>query len=169
LRVDLKHPTLSNVIDGNNSFEATENVFIVGEKHQWQYWVIQTNASAPPIPHPIHLHGHDFYVLAQGTGNWSGDLSTLDLDNPPRRDTATLPGGGFLVLAFESDNPGAWLMHCHIPFHISQGLGLQFLERADEIASSIGDLSILKKGCATWGPYQDENFPNGFTYGDSLL
>jgi drug/metabolite transporter superfamily protein YnfA len=25
-----------------------------------------------------------------------------------------LPGGGYLVLAFVTDNPGAWLMHCHI-------------------------------------------------------
>ncbi|KAF2660090.1 multicopper oxidase [Lophiostoma macrostomum CBS 122681] len=169
LRVDLKDPTLLNVLNGNDTFEATENVYVVGEKNQWQYWVIQQNTSSPPIPHPIHLHGHDFYVLQQGTGEWAGDLSGLDLDNPPRRDTATLPAGGFLVLAFESDNPGAWLMHCHIPFHISQGLGLQFLERSDEIVSANGGLSGLKDGCATWGPYQDENFPNGFTYGDSLL
>lgn len=32
------------------------------------------------------------------------------MNNPIRRDTATLPAGGYLVLAFESDNPGAWLV-----------------------------------------------------------
>lgn len=31
-----------------------------------------------------------------------------------RRDVASLPGGGYLVLAFKTDNPGSWLMHCHI-------------------------------------------------------
>lgn len=25
-----------------------------------------------------------------------------------------LPAGGYLVMAFITDNPGAWLMHCHI-------------------------------------------------------
>jgi FtsP/CotA-like multicopper oxidase with cupredoxin domain len=75
--------------------------------------VIQQTASAPPIPHPIHLHGHDFYVIGAGTGVYS-DPSTLNYNNPPRRDVATLPGGGYLVIAFVTDNPGAWLMHCHI-------------------------------------------------------
>lgn len=168
MHVDLKDPTLQNVINGNETFDSFENVYPIGTANTWQYWVIQAGQTIP-IPHPIHLHGHDFYVLGQGSTAWSGDVSTLSFDNPPRRDTATLPAGGYLVLAFESDNPGAWLMHCHIPFHISQGLGLQFLERADDIVDSIGDLSVFKEGCATWGPYQDEHFPNGFTYGDSLL
>lgn len=75
--------------------------------------VIQQAATAPPLPHPIHLHGHDFYVLAQAAGaQWNGDISTLKMDNPIRRDTATLPAQGYLVLAFESDNPGAWLSKC---------------------------------------------------------
>lgn len=79
---------------------------------QWQYWVIQQdNATAPPVPHPIHLHGHDFFVLAQqANAVWNGDITTLNMNNPIRRDTATLPAGGYLVLAFESDNPGAWLV-----------------------------------------------------------
>jgi hypothetical protein len=51
------------------------------------------------------------------------------------------------VLAFESDNPGAWLMHCHIPFHVSAGLGVQFLERMDEIA---GGEQWIEKGCGKW-------------------
>jgi FtsP/CotA-like multicopper oxidase with cupredoxin domain len=84
---------------------------------QWQYWVIQQdNVTAPPVPHPIHLHGHDFFVLAQqANAVWNGNISTLNMNNPIRRDTATLPALGYLVLAFESDNPGAWLVS---PTHI---------------------------------------------------
>lgn len=121
---------------------------------QWQYWVIQqASGTTPPLAHPIHLHGHDFYVLdQQENAQWAGDISRLKTDNPIRRDTATLPAGGYLVLAFESDNPGAWLMHCHVPFHIAGGLGVQFLERFDEIKGSIGSLDGLQKGCAN---YQD--------------
>jgi hypothetical protein len=109
------------------------------------------------VPHPIHLHGHDFYVLDQQAGTpWSGDISRLITDNPIRRDTATLPAQGYLVLAFESDNPGAWLMHCHIPFHISAGLGIQFLERMDEIQSGNGGLPGLQDGCKSWKKWEDD-------------
>jgi hypothetical protein len=34
----------------------------------------------------------------------------LNWNNPVRRDTATLPAGGWLAIAFSSNNPGAWLM-----------------------------------------------------------
>lgn len=54
--------------------------------------------------------GHDFYVLASGSGTYTNQ--SLNIANPPRRDVATLPMAGFLVLAFVADNPGAWLMHC---------------------------------------------------------
>lgn len=91
------------------------------------------------------------------------------MDNPIRRDTATLPTKGYLVLAFESDNPGVWLMHCHIPFHISAGFGLQFLERRDEILSSNGNLDDMQQECKTWSKVQPELFPNGFEPGDSNL
>lgn len=33
-----------------------------------------------------------------------------------------LPGGGFLAIAFKPDNPGAWLLHCHIAWHASSGM-----------------------------------------------
>lgn len=65
----------------------------------------------------MHVHGHDFYVLGTGAGVF-GDTSTLKFNNPPRRDVAMLPADGWLVLAFETNNPGAWLMHCHIVSHL---------------------------------------------------
>jgi FtsP/CotA-like multicopper oxidase with cupredoxin domain len=154
--IDLDYPTLSHVADGNDTFDSQRNVLRVGEKDSWQYWVIQQDAAAPPLPHPIHLHGHDFYVLAQEAGQtWAGDISGLKKDNPPRRDTATLPAQGYLVLAFESDNPGVWLMHCHIPFHVSAGLGVQFLERESEIAST-SDVGYVSQGCKNWKKWEED-------------
>jgi FtsP/CotA-like multicopper oxidase with cupredoxin domain len=172
MAIDLDHPTLQSVADGDDtSFNASRHVFEVTEKHNWQYWVIQQAATAPPLPHPIHLHGHDFYVLdSQANAQWSGDLSRLKTDNPIRRDTHSLPAGGYLVLAFESDNPGAWLMHCHIPFHIAAGLGVQFLERKSEIVGSIGSLGPMNEGCKNWQSYHEEYHPNGILIpGDSGL
>jgi len=128
----------------------------------WTFWLLQNDT---PLPHPVHLHGHDFWVVGYGSGSGAG--VTLNLDNPIRRDTHTVDAGGYTIIAFPADNPGAWLMHCHIPFHISGGLGVQFLERPSEIISSIGDLSGYTGGCKSWTAYQDSI--TGFSQGDSGL
>ncbi|KAF1998379.1 multicopper oxidase [Amniculicola lignicola CBS 123094] len=171
MMVDLENPTVQQIQRGVTTFKEEENVFVVGEKHQWQYWVIQQDSlTAPPIPHPIHLHGHDFYVLDQvANAKWAGDISRLSTNNPIRRDTATLPGGGYLVLAFESDNPGVWVMHCHIPFHLSAGLSVQFIERADEIFEHNGNFTGIGDTCHSWGSFMRQYYPNGITPGDSGL
>ena len=52
-------------------------------------------------------------------------------------------------------------MHCHIAWHASQGLALQFLERKGEIVSAIGDTSAFKTGCDEWDSYW---FPGNHPY-----
>jgi Multicopper oxidase len=78
----------------------------------------------------IHLHGHDFAILQQAENTFltPGNLS-LKFDNPPRRDVVLLPMNGFVVIAFKTDNPGSWLLHCHIATHAAEGLAMQILER----------------------------------------
>ncbi|KAF2641923.1 hypothetical protein P280DRAFT_424531 [Massarina eburnea CBS 473.64] len=173
MMVDFDRPTLQQISKNNGTFNRTENVIQVGESAKFQYWVIQqSQTNLAKLPHSIHLHGHDFYVLDQAeNATWSGDLTRLKTDNPIRRDTATLPASGYLVLAFESDNPGVWLMHCHVPFHISAGFGVQFAERSSEIVYTIGKakLDVVRKQCDVWSTFQKKEFPNGFTQGDSLL
>ena len=74
------------------------------------------NRLVPAVAHPIHLHGHDFALLAQSETPYQPEEAAklIQRDNPPRRDVALLPRGGYLIIAFRADNPGAWLMHCHI-------------------------------------------------------
>lgn len=103
------NPSPMQVYNNETSFETSIAVIEI-ENEEWTYIAIQTT---PSVPHPIHLHGHEFFVLAQGSGTYSSNVS-LTLTNPPRRDTAMLPGSGYLVIAFKTDNPSAWLMHCHI-------------------------------------------------------
>jgi hypothetical protein len=91
----------------------------------------------------------------------------LNLNNPIRRDTHTADSGGYIVIAFPADNPGAWLMHCHIPFHISGGLGVQFLENPSQIVSTVGDLSGFTDGCKSWNTWETAQV--GFSQGDSGL
>jgi hypothetical protein len=112
------------------------------------------------LPHPIHLHGHDFYVVKSGPGVWDGTTNGMTFNNPTRRDTATLPAGGHLLIAFPADNPGLWVMHCHIAWHASQGLSVQFLERKNEIANTIGDVAEFNKGCDEWDDYWQPGNPD---------
>jgi FtsP/CotA-like multicopper oxidase with cupredoxin domain len=155
LDVDWEMPTLEYVREGNTSYIQSMNVIEMPQANEWYFWVIQ-NTNAPGLPHPIHLHGHDFYNLGSGSGSFPGTLDSLNFDAPMRRDVALLPASGWLVLAFPSDNPGAWLMHCHIAWHVSQGLGLQFLERSSEIIGAIGSLADFQQGCNEWSQYWDD-------------
>ncbi|KAF7556546.1 hypothetical protein G7Z17_g1344 [Cylindrodendrum hubeiense] len=98
---------------------------------KWIYLVLTMEpTSSVTGAHPIHLHGHDFAILQQEEHQlYDPSKLNLKLDNPPRRDVVLLPNGGFVVIAFKADNPGIWLMHCHIARHASEGLALQILER----------------------------------------
>lgn len=63
--------------------------------------------------HPIHLHGHAFRVLARnGT------------PTPYRewRDTVLLRPQERVEIAFVADNPGQWMIHCHVLDHQNGGM-----------------------------------------------
>ncbi|KAH9870311.1 hypothetical protein IAQ61_005785 [Plenodomus lingam] len=156
--VDWNNPSLETVLAGSTNFGTNSNVHEM-TGNGWYLWWIQSTA-AVQLPHPIHLHGHDFYIVKTGSGIWDGTTTGLNLNNPTRRDTATLPRNGYMLMAFPADNPGMWIMHCHIAFHASQGLSMQFMERKGEIQSVLGDTSEFKKGCDEWDGYWfDGNHP----------
>lgn len=79
--------------------------------------------------HPVHLHGYDFYVLATGFGNFNADrdAAKFNLVDPPLRNTVGVPVNGWAVIRFLANNPGAWIMHCHLDVHITWGLAMVFL------------------------------------------
>ncbi|KAH8890320.1 multicopper oxidase [Thozetella sp. PMI_491] len=148
--VDWADPTLNQIYEGNTSYTTSDAVVQLDTADEWVYVAITTTMA---VPHPIHLHGFDFFVLAQGTGTYSSSV-TLNLDNPPRRDTAMLPASGYVVIAFKTDNPGAWLMHCHIGWHTSEGFAMQWVVRESEITSLI-DYDSLSSTCSAWSTYAD--------------
>ena len=78
------------------------------------------------------LHGHAFQVIAKSfKADFSYErlkyLSTLNT-NPLVRDTVNLPKFGWVALRFKADNPGIWLFHCHIQWHMEVGLAGQIIE-----------------------------------------
>lgn len=152
MAVEWADPSLLQIYNGSDDWSSSDAVIELADADEWVYFIIETTLA---VPHPIHLHGHDFYILAQAESSTYSSSVTLNYDNPPRRDVATLPSAGYLVLAFKTDNPGAWLMHCHIGWHTSEGLALQFIERYDDIAALI-DSETLSDTCSTWETYADD-------------
>ena len=63
--------------------------------------------------HPMHLHGHTFRVLTRN-------------GQPTRfkewQDTALLAPKERVEIAFVADNPGEWMLHCHILEHQAAGM-----------------------------------------------
>lgn len=110
----------------------------------------------PPIAHPMHWHGSDVVILGQSNKPFDPATSpkTWRFNNPPRRDTVTMPNGGYVAVAFKPDNPGVWLVHCHIAWHASAGLALQMIIQDDpkHIYNVLGQSAVnnLREGCKSW-------------------
>ena len=63
--------------------------------------------------HPIHLHGHSFRVLARNNEKEP---------HQPMRDTVLLGVDEIVEIAFVADNPGQWMIHCHVLEHQMAGM-----------------------------------------------
>jgi iron transport multicopper oxidase len=60
------------------------------------------------IEHPMHLHGHQFQVVARGSGDWDGNEDALP-QVPMQRDVVNTPANGHLVIRYQAYNPGVWM------------------------------------------------------------
>ena len=77
-------------------------------------------------PHAIHLHGHHFEVLKRGS-NGSPNLTTAGgIEKSALRDTVLLQRDEAVEIAFKADNPGKWMLHCHMIEHQASGMGTWF-------------------------------------------
>ncbi|MBI5013054.1 MAG: multicopper oxidase domain-containing protein, partial [Methylocystis sp.] len=64
------------------------------------------------MPHPMHLHGHQFQVVEIDGKRFSGAV----------RDTILVTPGRRVVIAFDANNPGWWAFHCHLLYHQAAGM-----------------------------------------------
>ncbi|CAK7208744.1 hypothetical protein SEUCBS140593_000277 [Sporothrix eucalyptigena] len=98
--------------------------------------------------HPLHLHGHQMFVLGSGHGYFPGYESfglkpdgrgLLDphndsaIANPVRRDVVSVEGFGWTIVRVVVDNPGVWKFHCHMIWHGDGGMGMLLLSRTDDL------------------------------------
>ncbi|KAJ1882410.1 ferroxidase fet3 [Coemansia sp. RSA 1722] len=87
--------------------------------------------------HPFHLHGHHFQIIERGPVPYDPTYNPRPRTPPVRRDTVIIPSMEYVILRFRADNPGAWLFHCHIDWHMLGGLNMVFIEAPDKMKERI--------------------------------
>jgi FtsP/CotA-like multicopper oxidase with cupredoxin domain len=156
-RGDYNNPVLEQAATGDLTFEPEYNVFDFG-----------TNATVRIVlynhftvgAHPMHLHGHNFHVLAEGTGTFDGTITNAA--NSQVRDVQVLRAApdtstpSFIVIQWANDNPGMWPFHCHIAWHVSAGLYVNILEQPGAIANMTFPSSIAANDAA-WDTWTSSN------------
>ena len=87
--------------------------------------------------HPMHIHGHQFYV----TGTEGGRIP----------ETGWYPGNTVLVgvaqardVEFDAIYPGNWMFHCHLPHHMM-----------NQMVSMVGPISHAGHGIQTGGGMEE--------------
>jgi FtsP/CotA-like multicopper oxidase with cupredoxin domain len=108
--------------------------------------------------HPMHIHGHTFFV----TGTEGGRIP----------ETAWWPGNTVLVgvaqardIEFVANNPGDWMLHCHLPHHMM-----------NQMSSNVGPMSRMGTGMPAGGGMKNgmgmldgaSAAPMGSSYGPAL-
>ncbi|WP_282605662.1 multicopper oxidase family protein [Pelagibius sp. Alg239-R121] len=68
-------------------------------------------------PHAMHIHGHHFRAVAR---------NGQPVDDGAWRDTELIGPDEAVTVAFVADNPGKWLIHCHMLEHQAAGMKTWF-------------------------------------------
>ncbi|KAI7821789.1 Cupredoxin, partial [Kickxella alabastrina] len=102
------------------------------------------------VHHPMHLHGHFFQIVERGT---IGDpvSARMSSNTPMRRDTILMAPNTYAVLRFRADNPGVWMMHCHIERHMELGLSMMFVTAPEVMRERIKVPEKMKEQCRLLG------------------
>ncbi len=76
--------------------------------------VLITLTSGVSPAHPFHIHGQFFQIIERGGQPVS--------DEPGLKDTVELRGGESVTVLSYMENPGRWMVHCHISEHAENGM-----------------------------------------------
>ncbi|KAK5678143.1 hypothetical protein LTS10_009313 [Elasticomyces elasticus] len=177
-RADYNEPILLDANQGKTDFDYLRNVHNYGTNNSVRLIVENTGAQ----PHPMHLHGHNIFILAEGSctdnntvfGNTNGtsedgktetilkrnsrygncwDGSIVNPSNPQRRDVHMLLPGNYIVVQWNQDNPGVWPFHCHIAWHLSSGFVWTVLERPNDVENNMQIPPAMAQTCTDWSTW----------------
>ncbi|TFK54463.1 laccase [Heliocybe sulcata] len=111
------------------------------------------SSTSAGAPHPIHLHGHNFWVVR------SAGQTEPNYDNPVKRDVVSLggndPNGDNVTIRFVTDNSGPWFLHCHIDWHLQAGFAVVMAEDPDGTVAAQGNIPTA------WDQLCPESINNG--------
>lgn len=65
------------------------------------------------MAHPMHLHGHVFEVI---------EIDGKKISDGLLHDTVLVLPNSIVKVQFDADNPGNWMMHCHMLYHQETGM-----------------------------------------------
>jgi FtsP/CotA-like multicopper oxidase with cupredoxin domain len=101
--------------------------------------------NAGAMAHPFHIHGHSFKIVAT-------DGNPVPPAAQWTKDTVLVGPGERYDLAFDANNPGVWMVHCHIENHADNGM-----------------MTVIQyEGALPSGPAAEGWDPSGNTMGHSM-
>lgn len=172
-----KVPTLYSVIHSGDLYDdiliygSNTNSFIL-QKDEIIEIVLNNN---DPGKHPFHLHGHIFQTIYRSPAgddddnpiiyNPSNPEHNKFPETPMLRDTIVVNPNGFIRLRFKADNPGVWLFHCHVDWHLEQGLAITLIEAPRDLQTQnvptqhfdvckAGNISSIGNAAGNYGSHQ---------------
>ncbi|EGV61342.1 hypothetical protein PSN45_000006 [Yamadazyma tenuis] len=167
--MEMNYPILFK-LQGNDSINATQafggSVVDAGIKEGDVVDIIFQNT--PLADHPMHLHGHTFWVIAkndtvstfayntteEALEDGSDDL--FNFEDPAYVDNVAVITGGYAIIRFIASNNIA-MVHCHIQTHLAMGMGgviVEDKEHLDKVPEN-----LLKQNHADYNS-QDEWIPS---------
>lgn len=90
--------------------EEWPNVTPLQVKYGERVEIVFNNKSM--MSHPMHLHGHVFQVT---------DINGQKI-NGAMRDTVNILPNSIVKIEFDANNPGVWMLHCHVLYHEMGGM-----------------------------------------------
>ncbi|KAA1094152.1 sphingosine N-acyltransferase lac1 [Puccinia graminis f. sp. tritici] len=116
-------PLLNELLSGGPGTINASDVAAFTFEQPGCYDIVINNLDAA-LDHSYHLHGVDGWIVATGSGQINATtVSSLQYNttNPLRKDTQVVGGGSYHVVRVQADNPGVWILHCHLGWHLGAG------------------------------------------------
>ncbi|XBW36927.1 hypothetical protein QEN19_002506 [Hanseniaspora menglaensis] len=142
-----KVPTLMSLLSSGNEssnpevYGSNTNAFVLEKDEVIE--IVLNNLDTGT--HPFHLHGHAFQVIERDVARDDDQTPLMyDVDGnytypkyPMKRDTLYVRPQSNFVIRFKANNPGVWFFHCHIEWHLTQGLALVLIEDPATVQSTL--------------------------------
>ena len=160
---NLSRSLLLDLYHGNEENLPHDVVYTLGH-NQLVDIIVQNTVALNGVceSHPMHMHGHKFWVHSYGMGSYQSASNIWpDMNDPVLRDSLMVYASsypyfssernpenhrkpcGWTKLRLIANNPGLWMFHCHIGAHASMGMNVLLKEGIDRL--SMVDIGVTNK------------------------